>query len=68
MDKLQIKKSLEKTKASLVFAAVFLILSIPTLIKVLPQTAAFSAVSACLVIIAFIYKRILRLNRKISSI
>ena len=68
MEKLQIKKSLEKTKANLSFAIIFCALSIPTLIKALPQSWALPSVIMCLVTIALLYKRILRLKNKINSI
>ncbi|MGZ3725110.1 MAG: hypothetical protein ACXWQQ_04890 [Pseudobdellovibrio sp.] len=68
MEKLQIKKSLEKTKASLIFALIFLILSMPTMIKVLSRSAAISAITICLIAIAVLYRRIVRLSRKINSI
>lgn len=68
MEKIEFKKSLEKTQASLIFVLIIIILMIPTLIKSIPNTQAKISIFFILTLSALIFAKILSLKNKIKSI
>jgi hypothetical protein len=73
MEKLELKKRLEKKKAYLACLVIFLILAAPNLLGIfrqlnVPQTLQLSVFGGILVLIAVIYKKMNRVRAKIKSL
>ena len=73
MEKIELKKKLEKKKAYLVCLMIFIALSAPTFMSLcrelnLPRTIQISVLGGILVIIAFIYKKMNQVRARIKTL
>ena len=68
MEKLEIKKSIERTKAILICSIIFLILLVPTFIFKLTEIKKIFFLTLTSFVIMALYKRVRWLNFKLKSL
>lgn len=68
MEKLELKKSIEKTKATIIFLMVLLILSIPSFLIKFSDKTDIVMLALISTVIFLLYKRVCRLNFKLTSL
>lgn len=68
MEKLEIKKSIERTKAIIIFIIIFLFLLIPSFVIKLSDKKEIILLSLIFMIILALYRRVRRLNYKLNSL
>lgn len=68
MEKLEIKKSLERTKSLIIFSMVVLFLLIPSFLLKFSDKKEIVILTLTAFTIVILYKRIRRLNQKLNSL
>ena len=68
MEKHETIKTLEKTKAKIIFAIIVLVLLLPTLISRTSNNKLLAVMLALPLLVVLLYKRLRRLNYKINTI
>lgn len=68
MEKIEARKSIERNKAIVIFAMIFLFSLIPSFILKFSDKKEFISVALVALVLALLYKRIRRLNYKLTSI
>ncbi|MBY0553428.1 hypothetical protein K2P97_02795 [bacterium] len=68
MEKIEARKSIERNKAILTFAMIFLFSLIPSFILKFSDRKEYVSVALVAIALALLYKRIRRLNYKLTSI
>lgn len=68
MEKIEIKKSIERTKAIIIFTIIFLFLLMPSFIIKFSDKKEIILLSLTSMIILVLYRRVRRLNYKLNSL
>lgn len=68
MEKIEAKKSLERNKAIVIFTMVFLFSLLPSVILKFSDKLEYISIALVVLIMALLYKRVRRLNYKLTSI
>ncbi len=66
MEKLEIKKSIERSKAMVIALMVFLVLLTPSIIHSLTVKKIATVLTLIVLLVSALYKRVRRLNYKLS--